>query len=484
MSFEEIAIRARDLSKQYVMFARPEDRLKQMVVPRLQRALGRPPTRYFRDFAALNGLSFDIRRGETVGIIGRNGSGKSTLLQIVCGTLQPTAGSVQVNGRIAALLELGAGFNPEFSGRENAYLNAAILGLSRAEIDERFESISRFADIGDFIDQPVKTYSSGMYVRLAFATAINVDPDILLVDEALAVGDEAFQRKCYARIEQIKERGGTILFVSHSAQTIVQLCDRAMLIDQGELILDGRPKLVTGQYQRLVNASPEMAPGIRRSIIEISQADESSLRTGAGEQSLAPTDTRSTESQTDEVADSDDQGILEAAAEADWEAPEQYDPSLVPQSTIHFEESGARIRDVQIRTLDGRRMNVLRLGRRYRVDFKVDSFEEMRNVNCGLLVRNVHGIRISGVRARYSPFHGLKLVRRGQIISAQFDFTCIFLPGSYFISCMCRATGEDGSLLGHRIFDAAMFRVLPEHGLQAVGSVDASINATISFTAG
>jgi lipopolysaccharide transport system ATP-binding protein len=240
MSFDETAIRINGVSKHYLMFERPEDRLKQMIVPRLQRLAGRPPRQYFRDFAALNGISFEVKRGETVGIIGRNGCGKSTLLQVICGTLPPTSGRVEVNGRIAALLELGSGFNPEFTGRENVYLNAAILGLSRRETEARFDAIARFADIGMFIDHPVKTYSSGMYMRLAFAVAINVDPDILVVDEALAVGDEAFSRKCYARIEEIKEKGATILFVSHSAQTVIQLCDRALLLDRGEKILEGK----------------------------------------------------------------------------------------------------------------------------------------------------------------------------------------------------------------------------------------------------
>lgn len=202
----DIAISVRNVSKHYLMFKRPEDRLRQMIVPRLQRLAGRTPQHFFQDFAALRGVSFDVKRGETVGIIGRNGCGKSTLLQIVCGTLQPSSGNVEINGRIAALLELGAGFNPEFTGRENVFMNAAILGLSHAETEDRFDDIARFADIGEFVDQPVKTYSSGMYVRLAFATAINVEPDILVVDEALSVGDESFQRKCFARIEEIKQR--------------------------------------------------------------------------------------------------------------------------------------------------------------------------------------------------------------------------------------------------------------------------------------
>ncbi len=201
MSSDDIAIRVTNLSKSYQIYETPRDRLKQFVLPRLQRIAGQAPRQYYREFRALNNVSFDVRKGETVGIIGRNGSGKSTLLQIICGTLTPTGGTVETRGRIAALLELGSGFNPDFTGRENVYLNASVLGLPQEEIETRFDDIAAFADIGDFIDQPVKTYSSGMIVRLAFAVAINVDPDILVIDEALSVGDELFQRKCFSRIE-------------------------------------------------------------------------------------------------------------------------------------------------------------------------------------------------------------------------------------------------------------------------------------------
>lgn len=200
----DIAIKVENLSKCYPIFDTPRDRLKQMIIPRLQRAYGFSPRKYYREFWALRDVSFEVKRGETVGIMGRNGSGKSTLLQLICGTLAPTGGSLEVNGRIAALLELGSGFNPDFTGRENVYLNASVLGLSQQEIEARFQSIADFAEIGDFIEQPTKTYSSGMIVRLAFAVAINVDPEILIVDEALSVGDELFQRKCFARIESIK----------------------------------------------------------------------------------------------------------------------------------------------------------------------------------------------------------------------------------------------------------------------------------------
>lgn len=250
----DIAIRVQNLSKCYQIYDTPRDRLKQFFAPRLQRLVGQTPKQYFREFWALKDISFEIRKGETVGIIGRNGSGKSTLLQIICGTLTPTSGNVETRGRIAALLELGSGFNPEFTGRENVYMNASVLGLSNEEIDARFNDIVAFADIGDFIDQPVKTYSSGMMVRLAFAVAINVDPQILIVDEALSVGDELFQRKCFSRIEAIKQNGATILFVSHSGSTVVELCDHAVLLDSGEKLAMGTPKTIVGKYQKLIYA--------------------------------------------------------------------------------------------------------------------------------------------------------------------------------------------------------------------------------------
>ena len=247
-----IAIRVNNLSKCYHIYDRPQDRLKQLVVPKLRSLVGRNPNRYYREFWALNDVSFEVGRGETIGIIGRNGSGKSTLLQMICGTLDPTAGLVETRGRVAALLELGAGFNPEFTGRENVYMNATVLGLTQEEISTRFDSIASFADIGEFIEQPVKHYSSGMYARLAFAVAINVDPDILVVDEALAVGDEPFQRKCFSRIEKIRNDGGTILFVSHSGSTVINLCDRAILLHRGERLYTGTPKravFFTKSYQ-------------------------------------------------------------------------------------------------------------------------------------------------------------------------------------------------------------------------------------------
>jgi lipopolysaccharide transport system ATP-binding protein len=218
-------IQAKHLGKCYRLFERPQDRLKQFFSPAHKK--------HYREFWALSGVDLEVGQGEVVGIIGRNGSGKSTLLQLVCGTLSPTEGEINVHGRVAALLELGAGFNPEFSGRENVFLNGAILGVSRAEMEARFDEIVAFSGIGDFIDQPVKTYSSGMYVRLAFAVAVHIDPDILIIDEALSVGDGAFARKSFERIMALKEKGATILFCSHSMYQVEVLCQKALWLDAG-----------------------------------------------------------------------------------------------------------------------------------------------------------------------------------------------------------------------------------------------------------
>ena len=247
MSSNDIAIRVQGLSKCYEIYANPRDRLKQFILPRLQRLIGQAPKRYYREFWALKDVSFEIKKGETVGIIGRNGSGKSTLLQMICGTLNPTIGSIQTNGRIAALLELGSGFNPEFTGRENVYMNASVLGLNNDEIDMRFDDIVAFADIGDFIEQPVKTYSSGMMVRLAFAVIAHVDADILVVDEALAVGDAFFTQKCMRFLRKFMKTG-TVLFVSHDTGSVKSLCKHAVWIEKGQMLQEGLPRDVCGLY--------------------------------------------------------------------------------------------------------------------------------------------------------------------------------------------------------------------------------------------
>jgi lipopolysaccharide transport system ATP-binding protein len=240
---EEIAISLKNVSKCYKRYARPIDRLQELLLP--HRTKG-------NEFFALRGINLNISKGQTVGIIGRNGSGKSTMLQIIAGTLTPTAGEVTVNGRVSALLELGSGFNPEFTGRQNVFFNGRLLGLSQSEIEAKFDEIASFADIGDFIDQPVKTYSSGMFVRLAFAVAVNVDPEVLIVDEALAVGDIVFQHRCMRRMRALMDSGVTTLFVSHDASAIKTLCNWAVMIHDGQIYTTGAPNDVTITYLKLL----------------------------------------------------------------------------------------------------------------------------------------------------------------------------------------------------------------------------------------
>lgn len=276
----DAAIVVEHVSKCYPLYARPQDRLRQAIVPRLQRLVGMAPGQFFRESWAVRDVSLAVARGETVGIIGRNGSGKSTLLQMICGTVTPTAGEVGVSGRIAALLELGSGFNPEFTGRENVYMNGAILGMSREEVDAKFERIVAFAELGEYMDRPVKTYSSGMYVRLAFSVIAHADADVLVVDEALSVGDVFFAQKCMRFLREF-QRKGTVLFVSHDAAAVINLCDRAIWLDGGRVMLDGPSKQVCEAY----HASTYGAAPVARRAEAPAPAPAATRPDGGGERS-------------------------------------------------------------------------------------------------------------------------------------------------------------------------------------------------------
>ena len=440
------AIRVEDLTKVYRIYDKPHHRLLQAIAPG-------PSERWFREFSAIKGMDLAIARGETVGIVGRNGSGKSTLLQLICGTLTPTRGRVVVDGRIAALLELGAGFNPEFTGRENVYLYATVLGMSRAETDARFADIAKFADIGSFMDQPVKNYSSGMYVRLAFAVAIHVEPDILVVDEALSVGDEAFQRKCFARIDAIRERGATILFVSHSASTIVELCDRAVLVDRGEMLAVGPPREVVASYQKLLYAPAERVDALREEIratysgarVEARRHDVAA--TNRGDAPLAPTTP-----------------ALEA----------YFDPGMVAQGTIAYENKGARIGEPMLRTADGRRVNVLVPGEVYEYHYNVDVERTLQQVRCGMMIRSITGVEIAGAGSATLE-RAIPIVDKGTRLSVVFRFRCLLAPGTYFLNAGILEMGAEGEDYVDRRIDVVMFRVMPDLDRVATGFVDLDV---------
>jgi len=455
MSSNDLSIHVEGLAKRYEIYAQPVDRLKQMTLPRLRRGFRLPERAYFSEFWALRGVDFDVRRGETVGIVGRNGSGKSTLLQIICGILTPTAGRVDVHGRIAALLELGSGFNPEFTGRENVYLNAAVLGLSRNEVDARFDDIAAFADIGEFIEQPVKTYSSGMSVRLAFAVAINVDPEILVVDEALSVGDELFQRKCFSRIEKIRANGATILFVSHSAGSVVELCDRAILLDAGEMLAQGQPKQIIGRYHKLLYSPPHQTAAIREEIGRASYHPESQ-----GEMGGSP-----------------------LPGQLPVEVQETFDPGLKPASTIEFIARGARIREIMLMTDEGCQVNGLVRGRRYRFCYKVDFTKALFKVRFGCLIKSVTGLPICGTLSEGAVHNGVMIERAGEIAAVEFSFDCLLNPGVYFFNAGVFGVEEEVEILLHRVADAIAFRVLPLEGNASTEMVDFNVKPRVTFNA-
>ena len=252
---DNLAIRVEDVCKAYKLYDKPSDRLKD--------ALGLVRKNHFKEHHALKHVSFEVKKGETIGIIGTNGSGKSTILKIITGVLSPTSGEVEIDGRISALLELGAGFNMEYTGIENVYLNGMMMGFSREEMDARLDDILKFADIGDFVHQPCKTYSSGMFVRLAFAVAINIDPEILIVDEALSVGDVFFQAKCYKKFEDFKAQGKTILFVSHDISSVAKYCDRVILLNKGDKLAEGNAKDMINLYKRFCLRTQTRSPAVK-----------------------------------------------------------------------------------------------------------------------------------------------------------------------------------------------------------------------------
>lgn len=449
MSSEMIAIRVQNISKCYQIYDSPRDRLKQFILPRCAKVIAKSPRQYFREFWALKDISFEIKKGETVGIIGRNGSGKSTLLQMICGTLNPTSGTIKTHGRIAALLELGSGFNPEFTGRENVYMNAAVLGLNNQEIDARFDDITAFAEIGQFIEQPVKTYSSGMVVRLAFAVAINVDPEILIVDEALSVGDELFQRKCFSRIESIRASGATILFVSHSGGTIVELCDRAVLLDGGEKLAVGVPKQIVGCYQKLLYAPADKRVVIRE---QIRQADE---RIGDADNC-----------DTDSLPE--DHSLIKHT----HELQESFDQNLMPSSVIEYESHGAYIESPVVLTLAGEQVNNLIRGKNYRYAYDVRFVKSASNVRFGMLIKTTSGVELGGGASAGPAKKSLAHVLAGASYRIEFRFCCVLNPGVYFLNAGVVGEIDGSETYLHRMIDIAMFRVQPDPESLATGIVD------------
>lgn len=407
----EIAIKVENLSKCYQIYDRPHDRLKQSIYPRLHRLLGRTPKQYYREFWALKDVSFEIKRGETIGIIGRNGSGKSTLLQLICGTLNPTVGSIQTKGRITALLELGSGFKPDFTGRENVYMNAAILGLSKDEIDSCFEDIVSFADIGNFIDQPVKTYSSGMMVRLAFAVQAQVSPDILIVDEALAVGDAKFQAKCFDRLKKLKDGGTSILLVTHSSEQIVTHCTRALLLNEGVVLKEGHPRTVVNNYMDLLFGKENKSSNIVHS---------------------APTESAVTEDSSDGYSLSYTEDMF--AKRPGYNSHE-----------YRWGNPDASILDFYLSADDECYPSAITSGQNVVLAISIRFLIQLVRPILGIAIKTKEGITVYGATSETLDAEEFKsLGHYGKGACAKFSFCCRLAPGDYFISLgLATQMGED-----------------------------------------
>ena len=432
---EDIAISVNDVSKMYKLYDNPMDRLKE--------SLGLSRKKKYKEHYALNHVSFQVHKGETVGIIGTNGSGKSTILKIITGVLSPTGGEVSVNGRISALLELGAGFNGEYSGLENVYLNGSMIGFSREEIDAKLQSILDFADIGEFIHQQVKTYSSGMFVRLAFAVAINIDPEILIVDEALSVGDVFFQAKCYRKFEEFKEMGKTILFVSHDLSSIGKYCDRVVLLNKGEKLAEGGAKEMVNLYRRVL----------------VNQYDDADLEEGA-ENAEAGQDGQLTDGTAGEnVSKKEHAGGGRAMKDS---------LNLNPK-VLEYGSKLGEIVDFAIRDDTGMITNVIEKGKEFSVQMKVRFQADVNDPIFAFTLKDLKGTEITGTNTMYEHTP-VKPQKAGDVREITFKQIMPLEAGEYMLCLGCTGYKDGDFTVFHRLYDVCNLTVITDK--KAVGYFD------------
>lgn len=425
--FQQIspAIRVMDITKIYKLYNKPSDRLKE--------SLGLTRKKNYKEHYALRGVSFDVAQGESVGIIGTNGSGKSTILKIITGVLNKTSGEILVNGRISALLELGAGFNMEYTGIENIYLQGTMIGFSEEEIDEKLSEILEFADIGDFVYQPVKTYSSGMFVRLAFAVAININPEILIVDEALSVGDVFFQTKCFHKFEEFKKLGKTILFVSHDLSSIAKYCDRVILLNKGVKLAEGSPKDMINMYKKLL----------------VHQLDEETLE-DVGQRSS--------------VIDGE-------GGEDSWRKN-----FTVNESVSDYGEKQAEIVDFAIIDQYGSMNNLIEKGTKFQVKAKLYFHEQVKNPIFTFTIKNAHGTDITGTNTMFERVE-TGVVPKGETRIVTYEQQMDLQGGDYLISLGCTGYVGDDFKVYHRLYDLVSISVISEKN--TVGFFDMNTKITV-----
>jgi len=433
------ALFVNNVTKIYKLYEKPIDRLKE--------AMSLTHKNYHRDFYALNGISFDVEKGQTVGIIGTNGSGKSTILKIITGVLTPTTGDVQVNGVISALLELGAGFNMDYTGIENIYMNGTMMGFSRKEMDEKLQDILDFADIGDFVYQPVKTYSSGMFVRLAFALAINVEPEILIVDEALSVGDVFFQAKCYRRMEEIRKNGTTILMVTHDMGAIIKYCDRVVVLNKGNFIAEGEPGKMVDLYKKIL----------------ANQMDDLNEQPEAGDNGLYNDF-------------SGDQAIAERSKAA--AAGVMKDKLTINPNRTEYGDKRAEIIDFGLLDERGNITNLLLKGERFTIKERIHFHGEIETPIFTYTIKDKRGADLTGTNTMFES-SDVKSVKKGDEYVVEFTQKMTLQGGEYLLSMSCTGFENGEHVVYHRLYDIVNITVISNKNTVGVYDMEPDVRLTL-----
>lgn len=445
------AIEIKDISKVYKLFARPKDRLKE--------SLSLTHKCYHTDHFALAGVNLEVKKGEAVGIIGTNGSGKSTLLKIITGVLNPSGGSVEINGKISALLELGAGFNMEYTGIENIYLNGTMMGFTDEEMDAKLEDIISFAEIGEFVHQPVKTYSSGMFARLAFAVAINVEPDILIVDEALSVGDIFFQAKCYRKFTEFKEAGKTIIFVSHDMGSVIKYCDRALLLNKGKQVFVGPCSQAVDIYKKIL--ANQFHEEELEQLAENSVAGKTAADISADQNALHGTDRSKVHAQ-------------ENRTDASWKSR-----LILNSNVVEYGEKEGEIIDFALVDHKGMITSSLDKGEKFQIKMRVKFHQDMDHPIFAYTIKDRKGTEITGTNTVLEG-NTLEKVVKGQEVVVCFTQDMDLQSGQYLLSLGCTGYQMDNLVIYHRLYDACFLEVFSTK--DTVGYFD--MNAAVSYEEG
>ncbi len=438
----EYAIDVRDVTKIYKLYDKPIYRLKETFNPFHKN--------YHRDFYALSHISFQVKKGETVGIIGTNGSGKSTILKIITGVLTPTTGTAKVDGVISALLELGAGFNMDYTGIENIYMNGTMMGFSRKEMDGKLQDILDFADIGDFVYQPVKTYSSGMFVRLAFALAINVDPEILIVDEALSVGDVFFQAKCYRRMEEIRKNGTTILMVTHDMGSIIKYCDRVVLLNKGEFVAEGAPGRMVDMYKKILAGQMD---SLKEELEEMNDFSGDSVSGSLEDKVFKKEETHGGGLMKDKIA--------------------------VNANRTEYGDGRAEIFDFGLEDQRGNLSNLILKGEMFTIREKIRFYADIKAPIFTYTIKDKKGTSLTGTNTMYEGAD-IKPVKNGDMYEVSFTQKMTLQGGEYLLSMSCTGFEGEEHVVYHRLYDVASITVISNKNTVGVYDMESTVEAKLT----